>query len=372
MELPIEFRVRGSRFEARSEGKIQTKLLQKSILKTLAYGAVFNYPLTADEIWKYLIVETEGKKQEARSYPLPVTRYALQKSLQFLREQGLIGRKDGYYFLSGMDSGVIQRKNREKIATKKNARALKFVNFVKYIKTVKLVGISGSLAMNNADADDDIDLFIIARKGTAWTTRVMSVALAEAMGMRRRPEVFYGRDKLCLNMFVDEAHMGVPEEERDLFSAHEVVQMVPIYEKDGTYKRFLRANLWVNDFLPNSCVINYATTTTENIEDRVMNSSGVIYDTNSVVKIHLPNAMQVMSHKSTDIGSVGNSGRSIRKLIACYSLLITEAYAKRVQLKYMNSRRTNEIISDGYLRFHPIDARRIILRRYSAIQEFLT
>ena len=34
------------------------------------------------------------------------------------------------------------------------------------------------------------------------------------------------------------------------------------------------------------------------------------------------------------------------------------------QLTYMKSRRTNEVVRDGYLRFHPKDARKWILKKY--------
>jgi len=42
-----------------------------------------------------------------------------------------------------------------------------------------------------------------------------------------------------------------------------------------------------------------------------------------------------------------------------------EALARWLQLKYMASRRTTEIVESGRIRFHPQDAREWVLREYS-------
>lgn len=41
-----------------------------------------------------------------------------------------------------------------------------------------------------------------------------------------------------------------------------------------------------------------------------------------------------------------------------------EALSKRLQLEYMASRRTTEVIEPGRIRFHPQDARKWVLSRY--------
>lgn len=41
-----------------------------------------------------------------------------------------------------------------------------------------------------------------------------------------------------------------------------------------------------------------------------------------------------------------------------------EALARWLQLKYMKSRRTTEIVEPGRIRFHPKDARKWVLRKY--------
>lgn len=41
-----------------------------------------------------------------------------------------------------------------------------------------------------------------------------------------------------------------------------------------------------------------------------------------------------------------------------------EALAQRAQLRYMNPRRTSEVVEPGRIRFHPQDAREWVLKKY--------
>ena len=41
-----------------------------------------------------------------------------------------------------------------------------------------------------------------------------------------------------------------------------------------------------------------------------------------------------------------------------------ENLAKSYQLRYMSSRRTTEIITDGYISFHPHDCQNIVMLKY--------
>jgi hypothetical protein len=43
-----------------------------------------------------------------------------------------------------------------------------------------------------------------------------------------------------------------------------------------------------------------------------------------------------------------------------------EALAQRAQLRYMNPRRTSEVVEPGRIRFHPQDARKWVLKEYQA------
>ncbi len=213
------------------------KVLLLAIFRTLVYADIFDYPLTAKEVWKYLISEEK------------VDFWAIQTELR--RKNELIAHKGIYFFLKNRQKVVKIRKNRQKCSQKKLKIARRVAKWLKIIPWIKLVGVTGALAMENADKNDDIDLLIIAVKNRLWLTRLLTVFLVEFIAHRRRPGDTNVCNKICLNMFLDEAHLKVPKKEQNLFTAHEIIQLKPIWDKNDAYKKFIMANLWVKKFLAN-------------------------------------------------------------------------------------------------------------------------
>ena len=96
---------------------------------------------------------------------------------------------------------------------------------------VLLVALSGGCAHDDA-RDSDVDVFLVARRGRAWTVCLGLMVLSKLAGTRRT---------LCLNYIVDEEALSLPE--RDVFTAAEVVGLRPIAGAAG-YDAFLDANDW--------------------------------------------------------------------------------------------------------------------------------
>lgn len=210
-------------------------LLNKNIARTLAYSDVFKYPLRKEEIVQWFI----GKSPKKLSSYLD-------------RVNGIIFRTDGFFHLGERGKLVRLRQIREEKALVKFAKAVQAASLLQRIPTVQLIGISGSLAMRNTGVFDDIDLVIIAKRQTLWLTRLLSVLLLEMLGIRRRPKGKSVRDKICLNMFLDERYVKIPGAEQNIYTAHEVCQMRVLFNRDGTYQRFLKENVWVREYLPNA------------------------------------------------------------------------------------------------------------------------
>ncbi len=280
--------------------------VHQQLIATIAYADVFDYPLTDEETRRWMISLTTSKI--ATRIP----------GIDRIRE----GSKT-YHLLHGRKDILSLRANRHRIAQDKWRFVRSVTRSLQWIPTVELIGVTGGLSVDNAKSEDDIDLFFIAHRGTLWMTRLLVTIASEIMGIRRRPGDHAVADKICLNMFMAEDALGLAPGDRDLFSAHEVLQMVPIWEREGSYRRFLQANEWVKWFLPNAWRDNV-----KHRESRVRRSSVSVF--------------------------------------FLMLLGLCEPLARELQLRYMRRRRTAEVITPGVLRFHPKDARVWIKKKYRA------
>ncbi len=208
--------------------------MKSAIIKTLLYADIFDYPLKPEEVWQWLIWE---KKE-------------LPSKLNFEKALSDFKKIKGLYSLNDKRELVILRKQREKYSAKKFIKARKISRIAGIIPLVKFVGITGALAMENAKEDDDIDFLIITASGWLWTTRFLITILLNLLGVRRKPQDKVFKDKICLNLFLEEDHLGFKKQ--NLFLAHEISQVRPLVDKNKTYQRFLAANKWVKNYLPNA------------------------------------------------------------------------------------------------------------------------
>lgn len=212
--------------------------MEKAILKTLIYADIFNYPLTIYEIHKWLI----GRKSNLRQ---------VEKALHELVKNKKCKVKNGYYFLPRREDIVLKRKRKEKQSKVYFRKAKILCQILKIIPFIKLVGVSGGLAMDNAGKKDDIDLFIIAAKNRLWISRLVILGLLSMTGQRRK-RTDQGRKiagKLCVNILLEEDKLE--QKNKDLFIAHEVLQMRVLWQRDRIYSKYLSDNEWAFKFLPN-------------------------------------------------------------------------------------------------------------------------
>jgi hypothetical protein len=257
-------------------------------------------------------------------YPLQIREFHLWSLFGGKRADHIraLHRINGYIVLRGREHLVKKRLTLKRHQEEKWNIARRFARIAGYIPTVRLVGVTGGLAMNNAGPGDDVDLFIVAADGTVWITRLITVLLADLYGMRRKPGVREIKNTVCLNMFVSVRGMPVPAEERDCYSAHEILQMEPLLEEKGTYHSFISDNAWVRSFLPRAWT------------QRVILQPAIIPRTPSAV---------------------------------IWIFRIFEFWAKLLQIWYMKKPKTKEIVTDNRLRFHPSDARVRVKQRLGTL-----
>lgn len=280
-------------------------LNEKAVLSTVLYADIFSFPLTSSEIWSNLLSD----KQINRSGVDSAISTLLKRKILFRESEYISVRNDKNLFKSRIGS--------VEILQNKYLVANKAASILAKIPSVYLIGISGSVAAGNARKEDDIDFFIVSRDNMLWTTRLLSAVSLLRHGLNRKRNDEKVADKICLNMFVSLSNLKIPASQQDIYIAHEVSQLVPLYSRNGTYEKFIAENLWIKNFLAN---------------------------------FRLKKPFVTGEEVEVDYGFMY---RSPMVQLAKYS-----------QKTYMKPHKTTEKISDDILAFHPYDYRKYALEEY--------
>jgi hypothetical protein len=206
------------------------KTISDAILETVAYADIFDHPLTAPEVHRYLtgmFVEFE------------VVREAL-KDIQRLVQTGV------YFTLPGREEIIPIREEREAHSRKLLPRALHYGRILGSLPFIRMVALTGSLAVLNVSKTDDFDYMLVAAPGRVWTARALALLInrfAKRAG-----------HTLCPNLIVSRKCLEWPL--HDLYSARELCQIIPITGLE-VYNELIRVNAWAREFLPNAFSENY-------------------------------------------------------------------------------------------------------------------
>ena len=200
---------------------------ERAFLESVLYAAVFDYPLTLEQLHEALIGVRATKEDLTRWYSESC---ALQAAIEF---------GDGYFFPRGRRDLLEVRQAREFISRSALTELRKPLALVLRLPFVRMVAISGSLAHLNASGAADLDLFLITKANRVWGVTTTLLVLARLLGWRR---------KLCLNYVISERQLGV--EPHDLFAANQIVHLRPLCGED-VYRRFIAANPFVSNLYPN-------------------------------------------------------------------------------------------------------------------------
>ena len=215
-------------------------LLEKAILKTLAFFDIFDYPLTLVEIYKWLYQ--------------PDKNYQLSDVSQFLDSENLkdkISDKNGFYFLKGRERIIQTRLERHQLAEKKFKIVLRTVKRLRWLVFVKMIAVCNTAGYNNAMAKSDIDFFIIIKSGRLWWSRLVIILLTQLLGLRRHNKKIANR--ICLSFYITEDHLNLSNialPPADPYLVYWLATLAPIYDLNQA-NDFWQANNWLKGYLPN-------------------------------------------------------------------------------------------------------------------------
>ena len=200
--------------------------LETAILLTVLYSDLFDHALTDHELGSYLVAPADpGQVRDA---------------IEDLARAGSIERSDGHVVWRGRLALIPLRRERRDRSLLLFGQAREVADRLRQIPFLRMVGVCGSLAVENVPEDGDIDLFLVTENDRLW------IVQWRAMSSRRRA-ARRGID-ICPNYLISLANLEVKR--RDLHTAREIAHVVPLWGEQ-VYDRFLEANSWVFEMLPN-------------------------------------------------------------------------------------------------------------------------
>lgn len=206
-------------------------VIESAILRTILYADVFSFPLTREELHRYLISEK------------PIAQSDIDKTiLQSKKLQDNLHLEDKYICLKSHQDIISLRKEREQISRDLWRSAIQYGQLLSHIPFVRMVVLTGALAVRNPSSiHDDYDYLLVTKPGRVWLARAFAILLVRIVRLSGR--------ELCPNYVL--AEDGLAQSRQDLYMAHEVTQMRPIYGAI-IYQKMIKENPWVENYLPNT------------------------------------------------------------------------------------------------------------------------
>jgi len=213
--------------------------ISQSVLEAILYSDVFDFPLTAHEVHRYL-PETAASREEV---------------FQILNMDSRFVKIGNYYTLIGREKIAGIREQRQLHSNKLMAYAWIYGRVIGTLPFIRMVAVTGSLAVRNVSKNADFDYMLVTKPGRLWTARAFVLLL-------NRITRLFGHT-ICPNLIVSENCLEWHP--RDLYSAHEFCQMIPITGRDMYYK-LMSVNPWIKGFLPNA-YLEFNSSRLENVQE---------------------------------------------------------------------------------------------------------
>ena len=200
---------------------------RSSVLNTLAYFDIFNYPLKKEEILQYSEIYLNKKDlEEVISSMLAEKLIYCHYDLYMLQNNPLLSHRR------------LQGNARAEFLLPK---AIKIARFLQRFPFVEGVGISGSLSKNFAEQKADFDFFIITTANRLWLARTFMHIFKKFTFLAGKQHQF------CMNYYVDQDALLITNQ--NIFTAIELKTLLPV---SGTraFETLFETNTWSDHYLP--------------------------------------------------------------------------------------------------------------------------
>jgi hypothetical protein len=208
--------------------------LKMNVYATMAYFDIFDYPLTIEEIGKYLLWSSAERNE----------------LWTFLNNDPGIQRYGDHYFFKGRRQIVDMRREREKVSEQYWRKVRKAVPWVQFVPFIRMAAVCNTLAINNATRDSDIDFFIVTKRGRLFLARTLLTLIFSVLGLRRHGKKVAGR--ICLSFYVTDESLDLESIKLgsgDIYLPFWMLTMKPVYGKE-CYEKLIAENSWIRKYFP--------------------------------------------------------------------------------------------------------------------------
>ncbi len=307
--------------------------IRNAVLATIVYYDAFDFPLTLQEIYAYLVNPGRFVKKTRGLRDIKLS--AIASCLKMLEKQEKIGEKNGFYYLWPERSDLCElRIEREKLSAQKWKKLLQLARWFQFIPYLRAVFVSGSMALSQADPESDFDMLIVTRGGRLYTCRFLLSALASFLGARRKWYERHAPDKFCFNHYLADDALAITHV--SLYTAQMYATLKPIFVRGDIRERFILENSWLNRYVYN------------------------FRDNNNAIGREV-RLWRIASIKRTTLEAILNTflGTALEHLLRWYQ----QRRIMRNPVTYLPDGRT--VFTDHELEFHPHSAEKDILAKYN-------
>lgn len=125
-------------------------------------------------------------------------------------------------------------------------KAEKMSWFLQSTPFIRFISVTGSLAYDMAKENSDVDIFIIAVHKRLWTVRYFVTLFLRCIGQYNYINTKKRAGKICPNRFLADDYLVIHPQNR--YHAQDYTQMVPLFDINGMYDKFITKNKWMEKF----------------------------------------------------------------------------------------------------------------------------
>lgn len=218
------------------------RVLQESIIDTLAFFAIFDWPLTATEVYDRLW-----------DAPAGVGPSEVIVELERMAEAGIIASEGGYFALENMAVTRERRRGAHWLVAHKLKRARRALRYAAWVPFVRAVFICNTVAFGWPRAQSDIDVFVVVRRERLWLARFFLTIAIQVSGYRRHGK--HVADRVCLSFYITDNVLdlnAVRRGDNDVLLTYWSLFLHPLYDPENVAASIRQSNQWAVRRIPHA------------------------------------------------------------------------------------------------------------------------